>query len=88
MDLLSESYDREKFTREGDLSLCETAAVTLMECYRKLGESTFDNVMANYLGLYQLIKHNPHFQAEAHAMRMMIEGETVMNQFCQKVENL
>lgn len=87
-NILAEPYNHEQFTRAGDPKMVESAAVVLQECYSKLGEHTFDNALANYLGLYQLIKHNPHFQEEARALRMMIEGEAVMSQFCHKVENL
>ncbi len=63
----------------------EAAAILLAELYEEWREGNFDETLAKFHGLLNLIRHNPHFRPEAEAIQSMIEGEIVLNQFAAKV---
>ena len=66
----------------------EAAAVLLAELYETWRDGNFDNSIANFHALFQCVRHNPHFQPEAEALRMMIMGDALLNQFAGKVRAL
>jgi hypothetical protein len=49
-------------------------------------EMDFENATAECGSFFQLIRHNPHFRAEIEALKKLVEGENVLNQFFKNVE--
>ncbi|HRZ12292.1 MAG TPA: hypothetical protein P5567_07540 [Kiritimatiellia bacterium] len=66
----------------------EAAATLLSDLYERILEMDFENAIAEFYGLYQLIRHNPHFKPEVEAIHSMICAEGVLNQFSAKVRGL
>ncbi len=85
--VLKEPYNPITFLND-DNGAQELAAISLKEIYESIQERTFENGLGDIAGLYNLIKHNPHFQPEANALRALAIGEDIMQQFLRKVENL
>lgn len=68
-----------------DVESPEGAAVILGELYDEWRSVPFESGIANFHALFQLMRHNPHFGPEVEALRMMLHGESVLNQFAGKV---
>lgn len=71
----------------------EMAAIVFSGCYERIinmgpDKGGLESILGDLAGLYQLVKHNPHFKAEKAALRAILEGYEVMDQFREKVENL
>ena len=81
-------YDAHKYTGETHAST-ELAAIVFSTCYKHITEEkNFESIISDLGGLFNLVKHNPHFRPEIKALRAIVEGEQVMNEFHQKIENL
>lgn len=85
--IVSEPYTPTRFL-DDDNGAQELSAIFLKGCYESLQEKTFAAGLGEIAGLYNLIKHNPHFQPEANALRALAIGEDIMQQFVAKVDNL
>lgn len=85
--VVSEPYTPTTFLSD-DKGAQELSAIFLKECYESIQEKPFAIGLGEIAGLYNLIKHNPHFQPEATALRALAIGEDVMQQFLRKVENI
>ena len=85
-DVLGKQYNAERVSKDDP----EDAAIYLADFYDSLetGTESFTEKICSISGLYQLMRHNPHFRPEAEAMRMMLEGENILNQFAHKVRML
>ena len=83
-DMIDEPYRPEIMSQEWP----ESAAIFMKEQYSRLSDMPFASAIAEFAGLYQLMRHNPHFNPEANALRNMIEGEIVLHQMASKVERI
>jgi hypothetical protein len=64
------------------------AAIFLSEAYERIREMEFESGVAELASLLELIRHNPHFKVEIEAMRMLVQGESVLEQFSAKIRSM
>lgn len=73
----------------------ELAAVTLDSILARIMGTGPDKpprpwtvIVAELDGLFQIIRHNPHFQEEAEALRLLVHSDYLLSQFSFKVNSL